>query len=106
MKEFRQGEYAVHLVYFWLRSADLAVPRVAKRVQAGGHGIPEATIRRRYHRSLENCFRLYRPVVSEWRLYDNSDEGVPLLVASGEDTGRETVLIEENWRQIREEAGA
>jgi predicted ABC-type ATPase len=105
LKGLRQGGYAVHLVYFWLRSADLAVIRVARRVQAGGHGIPEATIRRRYRRSLENFFCLYRPVVSAWRLYDNSDASVPLLVASGDDSGRETVLIQETWKRIREEAG-
>ena len=41
--------YSVTLLYFWLNSPDLAVERVAARVEAGGHNIPEETIRRRYN---------------------------------------------------------
>ena len=105
LKRLRQDGYAVHLVYFWLKSADLAVMRVARRVLAGGHAIPEATIRQRYGRSLENFFRMYRPVVSAWHLFDNSEAAFPRLIASGDDTGRETVLCEGTWRQVREGAG-
>ena len=40
--------YYVGLLFMWLPNADMAVQRVAQRVQSGGHDIPEATIRRRY----------------------------------------------------------
>src|SRR5438105_15777905 len=58
LEELRQGDYAVHLLYFWVESADLAVARVAQRVHEGGHNVPEQTIRQRYQRSLDNLFRL------------------------------------------------
>jgi predicted ABC-type ATPase len=54
LRSLRQEGYTVHLVYFWLESAELAVVRVAERVRAGGHAIPEETIRQRYDRSLAN----------------------------------------------------
>ena len=33
--------YQVHLLFFWLRTPELAVLRVAERVQKGGHNIPK-----------------------------------------------------------------
>jgi predicted ABC-type ATPase len=64
--------YRVHLIYLWLPSPELAVKRVAERVRLGGHGIPEEVIRRRYERSLNNLFRLYRPIADSWLIIDNS----------------------------------
>ncbi len=42
--------YRVNVVFFWLRTSELAVQRVAERVQHGGHNIPEDIIRRRCSR--------------------------------------------------------
>lgn len=72
--------YIVHLFYFWLDNPGLAVKRVADRVRAGGHHIPEETIRRRYARSVRNFLDLYRPVVTTWEVRDNSN-GRPRLIA-------------------------
>lgn len=46
--ELAHDGYAVHLFYYWLDSADLAVNRVAERVKAGGHSIPVARLRSRW----------------------------------------------------------
>jgi len=75
----RQG-YSIRLIYIWVNSVELAVERVKRRVESGGHHVPEGTVRRRYERSLKNFFRLYLPLADEWRFYDNSlDE--PALIA-------------------------
>jgi predicted ABC-type ATPase len=103
LNTLRQTGYSVHLIYFWLASADLAVARVADRVRLGGHLIPEATIRRRYPRSLRNFFQLYRPAVSHWQVYDNSATDAPQLVAFGDQQGNESILMEAVWQQILEE---
>jgi predicted ABC-type ATPase len=79
-----RGGYRIHVVFLWLPGADMAVERVAERVRTGGHGIPEETIRRRYRLGLENFFRLYRPLATTWRLYDNSRPPGPRLVARGD----------------------
>jgi predicted ABC-type ATPase len=88
-------------MYFWLQSADLAVARVAVRVQAGGHHIPENTIRQRYTRSLHNFFELYRPAVSHWEFYDNSTATSPRLVAAGGDEVEDTILDETVWALVQ-----
>lgn len=65
--------YRVSIVFFWLRTPELAVQRVAERVRHGGHNIPEDTIRRRYLAGIRNLFRLFLPEVDYWDIYDNSD---------------------------------
>jgi hypothetical protein len=185
----------------WLVNADLAVARVAERVSQGGHAIPEATIRQRYHRGIRNFFqfsvpwsapfmggtRMARPgrpksgttaqahrdriaqwsgrhkprsanryrirtpttahgneigaVVAaastdpgplmrrqgparrsersdgvpplgdvrreprpRWKVYDNTQVGLPQLVAHGDQTNQEAVLIDAVWQQMQQEA--
>src|SRR3954447_23464825 len=58
LRRWKQEGYRVSLHYFWVVSADLAVSRVALRVQSGGHHVPEATVRQRYQRSMRNFFSL------------------------------------------------
>src|SRR5579871_424683 len=103
LDNLRQSGHRVHLVYFWLDNADLAVARVTERVRLGGHNIPEKTIRQRYRRSIRNFFQLYQAVVSSWRVYDNSSPGVPQLVALVDENGEQTIHIERIWQQIQKE---
>lgn len=74
--------YHLTLVFVWLRSADLSIRRVAARVRRGGHHVPDEIIRRRYERGIANFVRLYRPLADAWRVYDNSEQGSPRLVAA------------------------
>ena len=68
----KQKKYKVILLFFWLRTPDLAVKRVETRVKEGGHNIPEETIRRRYENGLRNFFNIFKPIVDEWVFIDNS----------------------------------
>ncbi len=65
--------YYVTVLYFWLNSPDIAVQRVAARVKAGGHDIPEETIRRRYTMGLNYLFHDYMQTCDKWILADNSN---------------------------------
>ena len=65
--------YFVTVVYLWLRSPDIAVRRVAARVEAGGHDVPEDVIRRRYYAGLRYFFDVYAPACDKWMLVDNSE---------------------------------
>ena len=103
LRSLREAGYTIHLVYFWLASPDLAVARVAERVRQGGHDIPAATIHQRYHRSVRNFFQLFRPVFSTWTVYDNTQVGLPQLVAYGGETGRVTILLDAVWRQMQKD---
>lgn len=74
----RAGYYtAVHVV---LVPADLAVHRVARRVQAGGHPVPEEKIRAR-HQRLGTHVAAMVPLADAVEFYDNSGDR-PRTVAS------------------------
>jgi predicted ABC-type ATPase len=100
----QQSGYRVELFYFWLASPELAIARVAHRVQNGGHSIPVETIRRRYHRSVQNLLHLYLPIVHEWTIYNNSREDEAQLVARGLHDGVTTVYDTDVWEMIKKQA--
>jgi len=95
--------FSFHLFFFWLPSAEMAIARVAQRVQLGGHYVDDETVRRRYKRGIQNFFQLYRPLTTSWRFYDNSQPSRRSLVASGR--GRMDWIIERPvlWNRLREE---
>jgi len=65
-----------HDVLIWfcgLSSPELHIARVAARVAAGGHPIPEEKIRERYPLAQINLIRLM-PQVAYLKVYDNSAE--------------------------------
>lgn len=72
IRNAQEKGYFVTILYFWLDSPDIAIDRVAARVAAGGHFIPEDTIRRRYHTGLNYFFNYYMPACDKWILADNS----------------------------------
>jgi predicted ABC-type ATPase len=61
----------------------LAIARVLQRVREGGHNVSEAIIRRRFAAGLNNFENLYKQIVNEWALYDNSGSA-PLLIEGGD----------------------
>lgn len=81
--EWQRQDYRVVLHFIRLPSADLAVRRVANRVAAGGHGIPEPDIRRRFGRGLELFETRYKALVDDWHLWDSSDSGMTLESSNG-----------------------
>lgn len=95
-----ESGYRFHLVFLWLPSADLAVARVADRVQMGGHHVPEETVRRRYHAGLKNFKTLYRPLATSWRMYDCGGNGTMDLVSYGHGAALVDVRRPDVWREI------
>lgn len=91
--------YQFHLMFLWLKSADLAVERVRERVRVGGHNIPEATVRRRYERGRANFINLYQPLAASWQIFDASGL-TPQKIASGGKMSGEKVFNEVLWRKI------
>jgi predicted ABC-type ATPase len=66
----------VRIWYVGLASPELHLARVRARVARGGHDIPEATVRRRFHDSRLNLIRLL-PRLTELRVFDNTLEADP-----------------------------
>lgn len=48
----------------------------------GGHDVPALVINRRFAAGLKNFHAIYKKLVDEWALYDNS-EGRPRLLEEG-----------------------
>jgi predicted ABC-type ATPase len=59
-------------------------------VRRGGHKIPEDVVKRRFDRGLKNFFRIYRPLVDSWTIFDNSQD-IPRLMAF-EDSGKSNII--------------
>lgn len=100
LRELQKVSYQVSLVFLWLESVDIAIERVAARVMAGGHSIPEATIRRRYERGLENLFDLYIPTSNSWRIFHASPI-MPIEIARYDQLVGEVVFDEGLWGKIK-----
>ena len=65
------------LVWFiGLSTPEQHIARVRARVAAGGHDIPEETIRGRWETSRRNLIALM-PYLAELRVFDNSEDGNP-----------------------------
>ena len=93
--------YSVTLLYFWLNSPELAIERVAARVETGGHNIPEDTIRRRYRVGLDYFFHDYAPLCDRWILADNSQ--IPFrVIAEGSKTDILSIKDEVTYEKIHQ----
>lgn len=100
VKMAQNAGYTVTLLYFWLNSPDLAVERVRARVEAGGHDIPEETIRRRYQVGIDYFFHYYAPICERWILADNSQ--IPFrVIAQGTKDEVISIKDQETYTLIR-----
>lgn len=102
LARLRSDGYHVHVLFLWLENADLAVDRVAARVRLGGHAVPEATVRRRFERGVQNFFRLYLPIADSWQVFNNSGARRPRLIASGSGKRVQQVVNPPLWRGMSE----
>jgi len=82
---WRASGYHVKLFFLRLPSEEMAIARVKERVASDGHDVPEDVIRRRFRSGLRNFNSIYKIMVDEWRLYDNSAVN-PVLIDEGRNT--------------------
>ena len=73
ISQWRSSGYHVSLIFLSLRSSNIALERVRNRVKQGGHNIPTDVIKRRFIAGLENFNTIYKNVVDEWQVLDNTD---------------------------------
>ena len=91
--------YTINLIFFWLQSPELAIERVRRRVESGGHNIPEDVIRRRYIRGIKNLLELYIPLCDTWVIYDNSSPGSQVVAVC--DIEKKPLIYQPKiWNQI------
>ena len=81
--KWREQGYWVKLYFLRLPNPEASIVRVRQRVLEGGHNIPEDVIRRRFHSGWANFNSMYRDLVDEWAVYDNSADRPVLLEEGG-----------------------
>lgn len=96
----KENGYTIKLLFFWLPTIEMAIERVAVRVSEGGHNIPKDVIARRYKRGIENLFKIYIPLCSEWILFDNSKNQIE-EIANGKCNVISQILQEEKFDSIK-----
>lgn len=78
IEKARKAKYEIIFVYVFLDSVKQNIERIKQRVKLGGHNVPEADVKRRYKRSLEN-FKKVIGQVHYWELYYNGENNYELV---------------------------
>jgi len=74
VRRLRQSGYRITIIFIFLGTPETCVARIRERVLKGGHDVPEPDIVRRFYRSKENFWRIYRIESDSWYLFHNSGE--------------------------------
>lgn len=82
MRAARKARLSPALLYFSVRSAEICLERIARRVAEGGHDVPETVVRRRFSRSHANL-PAYCAAADLWRVYEASGPR-PCLALEGQ----------------------
>ena len=91
MERAKAKGYGVRLLFFGLQSPEQSIRRVARRVAAGGHDVPEEDIRRRWPFVHENLTRAVR-IADAVAVYDSHVDGQPPRLIATAKAGRVTIL--------------
>jgi predicted ABC-type ATPase len=78
LRRARATGYVVSMVYVAVRTADIAVERVAFREKFGGHGVPEDKVRSRWVRS-HAVLNAFTPSLDSLFVFDNTEESAVLV---------------------------
>ncbi|MCK5471210.1 MAG: zeta toxin family protein [Cyclobacteriaceae bacterium] len=99
IKNAKEKNYEVVLLFLMLNTVKLAIQRVETRVKEGGHNIPPDVIERRYNNGMKNFFKRYIDIVDKWFLVDNSGETFQ-FIAEGTKDG--LIIKNENmWSELK-----
>lgn len=71
IKRAKSLGYYVVLIYSYLDNPILCENRIKIRVLNGGHNIPKEDIVRRFYRSKNNFWNIYKDLTDEWNLFYN-----------------------------------
>lgn len=80
LRKAKAAGFTLKCYFLWVRQPEVVLTRIQQRVVEGGHNIPEAVSRRRFFKTIENFFEIYRPLFDAWKLYEN-DLPEPRLLA-------------------------
>jgi predicted ABC-type ATPase len=81
IRQAKSRGYEIHLLFIGLDGSERCIARIRNRAARGGHGIPDADVRRRYARSVANATQAL-PLADVARFYDNSEDRACLILVA------------------------
>jgi predicted ABC-type ATPase len=81
LRRWKAAGYTIEIIYLKLDDVRISLQRIAARVRTGGHNVPEADARRRFHRSWNNFEHYYRPLADRSWVFDVTGP-LPTLVST------------------------
>jgi predicted ABC-type ATPase len=81
--DWRSKGYSVELHYLRPSYVEISLARIRKRVQQGGHNIPEEIARRRFSRSMQLLESTYKNLADFWFVYNNDGDRAALIDSGG-----------------------
>ena len=79
IKNAKQNDFKIILIYLFLESKNENILRVRNRVLNGGHDVPQNDIIRRYYRSKNLFWNTYKFLVDEWIIFFNGDDNFEIV---------------------------
>jgi len=79
LKKAKADGYEIEIYFLFLNSMKNNLERIQERVRIGGHVIPNEAVLRRQSKCFKNFWELYRPLCSDWHIFNNTGK-MPSLV--------------------------
>ncbi len=96
LKQAKAQGYEIQIYFLFLDNVKDNLKRIRERVSRGGHHVPEDAVRRRYPKSLENFWTIYRPLCDEWFIFNNSGKK-PKLIQSLQSYNELTSVVQSEF---------
>lgn len=80
ISKFKQNNYQVHLIFFCLKSVELAIERVAIRYENGGHYVPDDQVEQRYKDGFNNLNKTFEVFDSMLLIEASAENKIPITL--------------------------
>src|SRR6185436_18793135 len=102
LRQAKEAGFVLKTYFLWVRNPETTIQRIRQRVVEGCHNISEEVSRRRFLKTIQNFFNIYRPLMTNWKRLENEEVG-PRLLAIGK-LGRVVVRDRARLARIEQEA--
>ena len=66
--------YEITIIYVYLDNPQACIERILERVMKGGHFVADEEVKRRFFRSKDKFWNIYKNLADRWYLFYNADE--------------------------------
>ena len=103
LRAAKKSGYQIKCYFLWVSDVETTLNRIRQRIVEGGHSIEPEVSRRRFLKTIQNFFSVYKTVFDSWKLIANDASG-PRLIAAEKD-GRLAIRDRKAFATILQMAG-